>query len=260
MIGDVVGAPGRLAVARYLARTGAADPPDLVVVNAENAAAGRGVTPALAEEIFAAGAQVITLGDHVWDQKDLAGYLEREPRILRPANYPPACPGKGWVTVTTPAGPVTVISVVGRTFMPPSDCPFRAVDAILKQGVAARLVLVEIHAEATSEKIALGRYLDGRVSLVAGSHTHVQTADEMILPRGTGYLTDLGMTGARESVIGRDIPSVLKKFLTGMPSKFEIADRDLWLNGLLARLDEKTGHTVELRRIMEKMDAPDGPA
>jgi len=255
MVGDVVGAPGRLAFATVAGRMKQAGAADFVIVNAENAAGGRGLTPALAEALLAAGADVITLGDHAWDQKDLIKYLDLEPRVLRPANLAPACPGRGWITVDTPQGRVTVLSVQGRTFMPPSDCPFRATDEILKRGAElGRIIVAEMHGEATSEKIAYGRYLDGRVSVVAGSHTHVQTADETILPKGTAYLTDLGMTGPKDSVLGRDLAAVLKKFLTGMPQAFEIAVNDVRCEGLLVSVDAQTGRASCVRRVQEKLE------
>ena len=252
MVGDIVGSPGRTAFARVAGQMKAAGLVDFVIANAENAAAGRGITPALAAEILDAGADVLTTGDHVWDQKELAGHLTSEQRIIRPLNFAPECPGKGWVTVTTPFGPVTVIQLIGRTFMPPNDCPFHAVDNLLKKGLElGRIILVDFHAEATSEKNAMGRYLDGRVSVVAGTHTHVQTADETIFPKGTGYITDLGMTGPKLSVIGRDVASVLHKFVTGMPAKFEVAGDDVRLDGLLITVDEKTGKTTHIKRVQE---------
>ncbi len=253
IVGDIVGSPGRTAFARVVGQMRQKSEVDFVIANAENAAGGRGITPALAEELFAAGADVLTLGDHAWDQKDLAGHLAKEPRILRPANFAPTCPGKGWVTVQTPAGAVTVIDLIGRVFMPPNDCPFRAADQVLATGGLGRVIVVDIHAEATSEKIAMGRYLDGRVSAVVGSHTHVQTADEALLPKGTAYLTDLGMTGPKDSVLGRDLESVLHKFVTGMPSPFKVADGDVRLEGVLVNVDEKTGKATKLRRVQEKI-------
>jgi len=255
LVGDVVGAPGRLAFATVAGRLKQSGAAEVVIVNAENAAGGRGLTPALADALLAAGADVITLGDHAWDQKDLAPYLDREPRVLRPANLAPACPGRGWITMETPAGRLTVLSVQGRTFMPPSDCPFRATDEILKRGPElGRIIVAEMHAEATSEKIAYGRYLDGRVSVVAGTHTHVQTADETILPKGTAYLTDLGMTGPKDSVLGRDVASVLRKFLTGMPQQFDIATRDVRCEGLLVTVDTHTGRASRVRRVQEALE------
>lgn len=250
VVGDIVGSPGRGAFARVVGQMRSRGEVDFVIANAENAAGGRGLTPALADELFGAGAEVLTLGDHAWDQKELAGHLPNEPRILRPANFAPDCPGKGWITVNTPSGQVTVIDLVGRVFMASYDCPFRAVDQILSlQGSVGRVVVVDIHAEATSEKIALGRYLDGRVSAVIGSHTHVQTADETILPGGTAFLTDLGMTGPKDSVLGRDVESVLKKFRTGMPSAFKVATGSVQLEGVLITVDEKTGKAERIRRL-----------
>ena len=258
MVGDIVGSPGRAAFARVVGQMKQKHEADFVVANAENAAAGRGITAKLAEELLAAGADVLTLGDHAWDQKDLAAYLDKEPRIIRPANFAPGSPGRNLVTVESPAGRVTVISIVGRVFMPPLfDCPFRTADQILKADAGlGRVIVVDVHAEATSEKVAMGRYLDGRVSVVAGTHTHVQTADETILPKGTAYLTDLGMTGPHDSIIGRDVPAILKKFLTGMPAPFDIATGDVRLEGLLVTVDEKTGRAQKVKRVREKVESP----
>jgi metallophosphoesterase (TIGR00282 family) len=255
MAGDIVGGPGRLAFAAVAGRMKQARQADFVIANAENAAGGRGITQPLAEALFAAGADAVTLGDHAWDQKELIKTIDREPRIVRPANYAPGCPGRGWSTFETPHGKITVISLQGRTFMPPSDCPFRAADVILGRGNAdlGKIIVVDMHAEATSEKIAMGRYLDGRVSAVVGTHTHVQTADDAILPKGTAYLTDLGMTGPKDSVLGRDLAAVLKKFLTGMPQQFEIATGDVRCEGLLMTVDEKTGQATKVKRIQEKL-------
>lgn len=256
MVGDIVGSPGRLAFARVVGQMRQKGEVDVVVANAENAAGGRGLTGILAEELFSAGADVLVLGDHTWDQKELAAYLEREPRILRPANFAPGCPGRGWITVDTAAGRVTVLNLVGRVFMPPHyDCPFRTADQILKPDAGlGRIILVDMHAEATSEKIALGRYLDGRVSAVAGTHTHVQTADEVILPKGTAYITDLGMTGPHDSVLGRELAPVLKRFTTGMPAPFDIASGDVRLEGLLVTVDAETGRAQKVKRVRERVD------
>lgn len=254
LVGDIVGSPGRTAFARVAGQMKAGGMVDFVVANAENAAGGRGITPKLVEEILDTGADVLTMGDHVWDQKDLAGHLTRESRIVRPLNFAPECPGKGWVTVKTPFGPVTVVQLVGRTFMPPNDCPFHAVDGLLRKGLElGRIILVDFHAEATSEKNAMGRYLDGRVSVVVGTHTHVQTADEVILPKGTGYITDLGMTGPKDSIIGRETSSIIQKFVTGMPTKFEVATEDVRLDGLLVTIDENTGKTTHIKRVQESV-------
>ena len=251
-IGDIVGSPGRLAFARVVARLKAEEKIDFIIANGENSAAGRGISPALAEEIFSAGADVITLGDHTWDQKDILPYLDREPRMVRPANFAPGCPGRGYFSVDTPKGRVTVMQLIGRVFMPPADCPFRAADEILKRGDLGRIIFVDIHCEATSEKIAMGRYLDGRVSSVAGTHTHVQTSDDAILPKGTAYITDLGMTGPKDSVLGREVAPVIKKFVTGMPQKLDVAAGDLALEGVIVTVDPQTGRATRIKRIREK--------
>jgi metallophosphoesterase (TIGR00282 family) len=249
--GDVVGSPGRTVFARVVTRMRDAGQVDLVVVNAENAAGGRGLTPSLAEELLAAGADAITLGDHTWDQKELAPYLPQEPRIVRPGNFAPACPGKGITTVKSPKGPVTVISVIGRVFMQPNDCPFRTADRLVSEAGPGRIILVEIHAEATSEKIAMGRFLDGRVTSVVGTHTHVQTSDETLLPRGTAYITDLGMTGPRDSVLGRDVEAVVKRFTDGMPGRFGVATENVALEGVLLHIDESSGRAIKIQRVRE---------
>lgn len=250
-VGDIVGSPGRLAFSRIAGRLRREGEVDFIIANGENAAAGRGITPALADEILAAGADVITMGDHTWDQKELAPWIDREPRVIRPANFAPGCPGRGWYSVDTPKGRVTILQVIGRIFMPPADCPFRAADEILKRGDTGRIVVAEIHGEATSEKIAFGRYLEGRVTHVAGTHTHVQTADESILPKGTSYITDLGMTGPKDSVLGREVAPAIKKFLTGMPHKLDVAINDVCLEGVIVTLDPQTGRASKIKRIRE---------
>jgi hypothetical protein len=254
-VGDIMGSAGRTAFARVVGRMRSEGAMDLVVVNAENAAAGRGLTAALADEIFAAGADLITLGDHTWDQRELHKKLETEPRILRPANYAPGCPGRGIATVETKHGRVSVLVLQGRVFMDPADCPFRCADEILgRRGDMGRVVLVEIHAEATSEKNAMGLHLDGRTTAVYGTHTHVQTADERLLPKGTAYITDLGMTGPEDSVIGMDARTVLPRFLTGMPTKFEVAAGGLMLHGALIEADPATGRARRIKRIRERAE------
>jgi len=228
---------------------------DFVVANAENSAGGKGITRLVAEELFAAGADVLTMGDHTWDQKEIVALLERERRLIRPANFAPGCPGRGIVTVDSPKGRVTVINLVGRVFMPVTDCPFRTADALLgKEPNLGKVILVDMHAEATSEKMAMGRYLDGRVSAVVGTHTHVQTSDESLLPRKTAYLTDLGMTGPKDSILGRDLQSVMSKFMTGMPAKFEIAEQNISLEGALIEVDEATGRAARISRVREYLE------
>lgn len=250
-VGDIVGSPGRLAFARIAGRMKREGEVDFIVANGENAAAGRGITPGLAEEILSAGADAITLGDHAWDQKELAPWIDREPRVVRPANFAAGCPGRGWYSVDTPRGRVTVLQVIGRVFMPPADCPFRAADEILKRGDTGKIVIAEMHCEATSEKIAFGRYLEGRATHVAGTHTHVQTSDDTILPKGTSYITDLGMTGPKDSVLGREVAPVIRKFLTGMPHKMDVATAEVCLEGVLITLDPHTGRASKIKRIRE---------
>lgn len=253
-VGDIVGSPGRKIFANTVTRWKAEGIIDFVIANAENAAGGRGLTPKLADELFAAGADVITLGDHTWDQKDLVPYVDVERRLVRPANFPPGCPGSGHKTVEIYGVRICVISLIGRVFMPPNDCPFRCADALLRRGHdLGDIIMVDFHAEATSEKITLGRYLDGRVSGFWGTHTHVQTSDENILPKGTGYITDLGMTGPKDSSIGRDLESVTSRFLTNMPSSFKVAKNDVVLEGAIFSVDETTGKTNSITRVRERM-------
>lgn len=252
-VGDIVGGPGRMAMARVATRYKAEGRADVVVANAENAAAGRGITSALAEELFAGGADGLTMGDHVWDQKEAQGFYDRETRVARALNLPPGCPGWGAISLPTKAGPLAVVQLMGRTFMNAvADCPFRAIDDWLKKNAGQfRMILVDMHAEATSEKVAMGKFLDGRVTAVLGTHTHIQTADEAVTAKGTAYMTDLGMTGPCDSVIGRTTAAILTRFLTGMPTKFEIASGDVRLHGALLTLDPATGKALKIKRIEE---------
>ncbi len=234
-VGDVVGAPGRRALKPALRALAGTWAPDLVVVNAENAAAGAGLTPEIADEIFKAGADVLTTGNHVWDKKQIVPYIEQQPRLLRPLNYPPPCPGQGVCVVTTRKGtPVAVMNLMGRVFMADLDDPFRAADEALA-GIAgkAKTIVVDFHAEATSEKSAMGWYLDGRVTAVVGTHTHVPTADARVLPRGTAFITDVGMTGPHDSVIGVDKEVVLARFRLQRPASFTVAEGDVKLCGVV---------------------------
>lgn len=240
-VGDVVGESGRRAFRAVVPAMRAAGEVSAVVVNAENAAGGRGVTAAIAAELFAAGADAITLGDHTWDQRDTPAFLSHDRRAVRPANYPPKCPGRGWTLVSAPAGTFAVANLLGRVFMGPADDPFAAVDALLAGPVPRDVPLVvDFHAEATSEKIAMGWYLDGRAAAVFGTHTHVQTSDAKVLPKGTGYVTDVGMTGPVVSVIGREVEPVLAKFTTGMPAKFDVAKGPAALEGCVFDIDPAT--------------------
>jgi metallophosphoesterase (TIGR00282 family) len=257
LIGDIVGAPGRRIVQERLPGLRAREGVHLVIANAENVAGGSGITAALAEKLFEAGCDLLTLGDHAYGKKEGLPVIERDQRIVRPLNYPPDAIGRGLAFLEVAGGtPVALIEVQGRVFMDPSDSPFQAVDRALDLARArARAIFVDLHAEATSEKIALGWYLDGRVSCAFGTHTHVQTADERILPRGTAYITDLGMTGPYESVIGRQIAPVLKKFTTNMPAPFEVAERDVRLSGALVTVDTATGRATAIRRVHVREDA-----
>ncbi len=254
MVGDVVGSAGRSVFAKVVKQYRAEKNLDFVVVNAENTAGGRGITAKIAKELLTAGADVITLGDHTWDQKEIQQYILTESHLLRPANFAPGCPGTGLVTVGSAWGDVTVINLVGRVFMKPYDCPFRKVDELLKdKSGLGNIVLVDMHAEATSEKIAMGRYLDGRVSAVVGTHTHVQTSDEEILSEGTAYITDLGMTGAKDSILGRDVEPIVSTFVTGMPAKFSLAKNKVVLEGVIIKVDRNTGKAESIERIREAL-------
>ncbi|MBE3562548.1 MAG: TIGR00282 family metallophosphoesterase [Hydrogenibacillus schlegelii] len=223
-VGDVVGRPGRKMLALHLPRLIDAERPDFVVVNGENAAHGRGITRKIAADFFALGADVITLGNHAWDNKEAFDLLAEEPRVLRPLNYPPGTAGRGVAVVEKGARRLGVVSVLGRSFMQPLDDPFRALDAALEELAASgvRHVVVDVHAEATAEKEAIGWYVDGRASAVIGTHTHVQTADARLLPGGTAYLTDVGMTGPMDGVLGMRRDEVLARFLTGLPQRFDV--------------------------------------
>lgn len=260
-IGDIVGQPGRKVVSQLLPELRQQHRLDFVIANGENSAGGSGITPRTAGEIFSAGVDVITGGDHLWDQKEVLELLAGEKRFLRPLNYPAVVPGKGSGVFALPRPgsggqgsiSIAVLNLQGRTFMQPQlDNPFPlAVEEVKRLRNQTRIIFVDFHAEATSEKIALGRYLDGQVSAVVGTHTHVQTADDQILPGGTAYLTDAGFTGPHESVLGREIEPVIKKFLTGMPQRFEVAKGRVLLHGVIIEIDESTGKAVTIQRVSE---------
>jgi metallophosphoesterase (TIGR00282 family) len=249
--GDVVGKAGRNILKGGLSYLKSREDYDLVVVNVENAAAGFGITPEIANKLLDLGVDVLTTGNHVWDKRDILEHLEHEPRLLRPINYPEGCPGGGTYVTTTPSGVrVAVVNLQGRVFMPLTDCPFQAIDRELERlGPEIRVIVVDLHAETTSEKMAMATYLDGRVSLLFGTHTHVPTADERVLPKGTAYITDLGMCGAYDSVIGIEPATSLPRFLTAMPTKFETAKSDPWMCGAVADVDESTGRARSITRI-----------
>ncbi|MDO9119772.1 MAG: TIGR00282 family metallophosphoesterase [Nitrospira sp.] len=250
-IGDIMGEPGRRAVGRMVPRVVSQRQVDVVIGNGENVAGGFGITPELAEELFEMGLSVITTGNHAWDKKEILEYFPREPRLLRPANYPAGVPGNGSYVVETPGGEkLAVLQLMGRAYMPTLDCPFQVAKrevAKLKREAAA--VLVDMHAEATSEKMAMGHYLDGEVVAVVGTHTHVQTADEQILPKGTAYLTDIGMTGPLHGVIGVKKELAIEKFLTGMPKRFEVASGPTVFCAVLIEVDAQLGKAIAIERI-----------
>jgi metallophosphoesterase (TIGR00282 family) len=248
-VGDIFGSPGRRIVADHVEDIVKTNQIDLAIANAENAAGGFGITPAIAEDLFALGLDVLTSGNHVWDKRELYDYLNRQPRLLRPANYPEA-PGHGSVTVTARNGvECAVINLQGRTYMPATDCPFRKADLLLSQlDPAVKVKFVDFHAEVTSEKIAMGWYLDGRVSAMVGTHTHVPTADTRILPGGTAYQTDCGMTGPYRSVIGVETETILQRFLSGLPVRMEAAKHGAELHSVIIDVDEETGKARAVRR------------
>ncbi|MFC2149367.1 TIGR00282 family metallophosphoesterase [Candidatus Auribacterota bacterium] len=251
VVGDIVGKPGRRAVEELYPKLKKAHAIDLFIANCENAAHGSGITSKIADEIFAMGVDVITMGDHMWDQKDIYDYVQKSDRILRPANYPKGVPGKGSVIAEAANGSkVAVINLVGRIFMNPAESPFTALNDLLDSLKRdTPVIIVDMHAEATSEKIALGWYADGRASAVLGTHTHVQTSDERVLPNGTAYISDLGMTGPHRSVLGREIEPVLKRFTTLMPSKLGVATEDVKLSGVVIDIDEMSGRAKGIKRI-----------
>ncbi len=250
-IGDVVGRPGRELVRRGLAALVAHHRIDLVIANVENSAAGFGVTPDIADDFLSYGVHVMTGGNHTWDKKEIVPYFADQPRLLRPANFPPGTPGRGSYVAKTARGvPVGVVNVMGRVFMTAIDDPFRVVlEQIAGIGDQAKIIFVDFHAEATSEKVAMGWHLDGRATVVVGTHTHVQTADERVLPQGTAYITDTGMTGPHDSVIGVERSAILQRFLTGLPQRFDTATENPRLNGVMVTADEATGRALSIERL-----------
>ncbi len=256
-LGDIVGEPGRKAVISELAKIKEEHSIDFIIVNGENSAGGRGITPKIAIDLLRAGAAVITTGDHVWDQKEIESYFPTEPRLLRPINYPEGTPGSGSVVLETAKGKVAVIQGQGRSFIqPPLENPFLAVEAEVARlkGEGVQVIVLDFHAETTSEKIAMGRMLDGTVSLVVGTHTHVQTADETIFPGGTGYLTDAGMCGPEESVLGRCIDSVVWRFRSGMPTRFPIATGTVKLCGVIISAETSSGKCLSIERFARRVE------
>lgn len=261
LLGDIVGKPGRNIVENEVKSFIENKGVNFCIVNAENAAGGSGITKQIASDLFDAGVNVITMGDHVWNKKSILTFVECEQRILRPANYAPAALGRGSVIIKSSYGlSIGIINLLGRVFMKPIDCPFReALRIVNEMAGKTDIIIVDMHAEATSEKIAMGWYLDGKVSAVIGTHTHVQTADETILPGGTAYITDLGMTGPYKSVLGRKTENVLKAIVTQMPVKFDVAEDDVRASGVQIVIETETGKAVEIKRVVIKAKKDDSP-
>jgi metallophosphoesterase (TIGR00282 family) len=253
-LGDIVGEPGRNAVTGCLPQLKEKHALDFIIVNGENAAGGRGITGKITIELLRAGVSVITTGDHIWDQKDIAAFIDSEPRLLRPLNYPDGAPGGGSIVLETAKGKIGVINIQARTFMQPIlENPFRAVEAtVMKMREETSNIIVDAHGETTSEKIALGRFLDGKVSAVIGTHTHVQTADEQIFPGGTAFMCDAGMCGPINSILGRAIEPIMNRFVSNLPASFPVADGEVRLRGALIEIDDSTGRALRITRV----DAP----
>jgi metallophosphoesterase (TIGR00282 family) len=248
-IGDLVGRPGRKAISQLLPGLRQQYGLDLVITNAENVAGGVGLTPDTAKELLSGGVDVLTSGNHIWAQKEIIPYLDGDMPILRPLNYPPGVPGKGYIVIRG----VAVVNLMGRTFIGDFDCPFRAMDQLLAK-LEPKIIIVDFHAEATSEKVAMGRYLDGRVSAVLGTHTHVGTIDAQLLPNGTAYVSDIGMSGPIDSVIGDDTEAVIQRFLTQMPHRLGIGKGKTVLNAILVGVDDDTGRATSIERIQREVE------
>ena len=260
-LGDIVGEPGRNAVISRLPELKEQHAVDVIVVNGENAAGGRGITGKITIDLLRAGVTVVTTGDHVWDQKETLTFIDTEPRLLRPVNYPPGAPGNGSIVLETAKGKIGVINVQCRTFMQPIlDNPFRAMEAtIVKMRQETPNIIVDVHGETTSEKIAMGRFLDGKVSAVLGTHTHVQTADEQILPGGTAFLCDAGMCGPVNSILGRAVEPIMNRFVSNLPASFPVAAGEVRLHGAVIQIDEKTGRALRIIRVDEPGPAQTAP-
>ncbi len=257
-IGDIVGSIGRDALESYLPRLKKKYQPDAVIANGENAAAGRGITKAIYQDLLFMGVDMVTMGNHTWDQKEIFDFIDEVDYLIRPANFSPEAPGRGMATLTKNGKTLSVINLHGRVFLPPHDDPFQKADELLGEAKAVSpLVFVDFHAEATSEKIAMGWHLDGRASVVVGTHTHVQTADSRILPGGTAYISDVGMTGPYDEVLGMSKDSVLYRFKTNMPTRFEVPKRGRSVvSGFFAELDDETGKAISCERIYINDDYP----
>lgn len=251
-IADVIGSPGRQAVKELLPGLKQQYGVNLVIANAENAAGGLGLTLATADELLSTGVDILTSGNHIWAQKEIIPHLDSEMPVLRPLNYPPGVPGRGYIVLANRA---VVVNLIGRTFIGNFDCPFRAMDKLLAElKPKPKVIIIDLHAEATSEKVAMGRYLDGRVSAVLGSHTHVGTTDAQLLPQGTAYVTDIGMTGPIDSVIGDDTQAVIRRFLSIIPHRLSVAKGRVMFNAILVAVDEETGQATSIERIYREVD------
>lgn len=253
MVGDIVGRPGRKAVRDLLRTYRKKFNLDLIIANGENAAGGNGLNNQVANELYDSGIDIITMGNHTWDKREILDFIDHDRTLLRPANYPPGTPGHGNVIFSVDNKTnVAVINLSGRVFLSPLDCPFRCADKIIEEiKKNTKIIIIDFHAEATSEKIAFGWYMDGRASAVIGTHTHVQTADDRILPNGTGYITDVGMTGPRDSVLGIDKELVIQKFISQMPVRFEVAAGPIQFNGIILDICRTTGKTLRIERMNE---------
>ena len=249
-IGDIVGKPGREAIKRFLKPLQTDYQIDVTIANGENAAAGKGLTKDIAEELYNQGIQFLTMGNHVWDHRDIMNFIGSESRLIRPANYPAGAPGQGYGFIRTKGKKIGVLNLSGRVFLPPLEDPFSgAIRWINQIKQETPMIIVDFHAEATSEKVALGWFLDGKVSAVLGTHTHIQTADARLLQQGTAYITDVGMTGPRDSVLGVKKEIIINRFLTQLPAKFELANGPVQLNAVVLDIDEETGKTRQIERI-----------
>ncbi|HXT86317.1 MAG TPA: TIGR00282 family metallophosphoesterase [Verrucomicrobiae bacterium] len=255
-VGDIVGSPGRRILRDHLADMVQQRGIDLAIVNCENAASGFGITPRLADELFAAGADVLSGGNHIWDRKEILEYFPHQPRLLRPANFPDGLPGSGLFTGKTRSGiDYAVLNLQGRTFMAPIDCPFRAAERELARiPPETKIIVVDMHAETTSEKQAMGWFLDGKVSAVVGTHTHVMTADAHVLPKGTAFITDVGMTGPHDSIIGMAKETIIERFLNSLPARFEVAEGDVQLHAVVIDADEPTGRARSIETVVVRAD------
>lgn len=250
IVGDVVGRPGRKAFKRYTRELREKHNIDIVIVNGENSAAGKGVSRKALDELYAGGADIVTSGNHIWDKREVYEVIDTDPYLVRPANYPEGAPGKGWCLYPFKAKNVAVINMSGRAFMPDMDCPFQKIEDVLSEiGQEADIKILDFHAETTSEKMAMGFYLDGRVQVVVGTHTHIQTADERILPNGTAYITDLGMVGPWNSVLGVKSDIIIKKFTSCMPARFDLADGPAVYSAVVVEIDDATNKPVRIDRL-----------